>query len=49
MRNTPYQPTKNKQLTDAQEVRYTKDFKKADIAGNFRRPRVQQAKQENKK
>jgi len=43
-----YQPTKNKQLTDAQEVKYTREFKRADIAGNFRNPRVQKAKQENK-
>lgn len=47
LRNTQYQPTKNKQLTDAQEVHYAKDFKRADIAGNFRQSRVRQAKSEN--
>ncbi|WP_106494823.1 YfhE family protein [Lentibacillus sp. Marseille-P4043] len=47
MRNTQYQPTKNKQLSDAQEVRYAKEFKQADIAGNYRNPRVREAKQEN--
>ncbi|GAA0421066.1 MAG: YfhE family protein [Bacillota bacterium] len=47
MRNTQYQPTKNKQLSDAQEVHYSKDFKQADIAGGYRKPRVKQAKNEN--
>ena len=47
LRNTQYQPTKNKQLSDAQEVHYMKDFKKADIAGGFRKPRVNEAKREN--
>lgn len=47
LRNTQYQPTKNKQLTDAQEVHYSKEFKQADISGGFRKPRVQQAKREN--
>ncbi|WP_088051073.1 YfhE family protein [Virgibacillus dakarensis] len=49
MRNTQYQPTKNKQLSDAQEVHYTKDFKQADIAGGYRKPRVKEAKRENPK
>lgn len=47
MKNIQYQPTKNKQLSDAQEVHYSKEFKQADIAGGFRRPRVNVAKQEN--
>jgi len=47
MRKTQYQPTKNKQMSDAQEVHYAKDFKQADIAGAFRRPNVRQAKREN--
>ncbi|WP_371817598.1 YfhE family protein [Virgibacillus sp. MSJ-26] len=47
LRNTQYQPTNNKQLSDAQEVHYTKEFKKADIAGDFRKPRVREAKREN--
>lgn len=47
MANRQYQPTKNKQLSDAQEVHYTKDFKQADIAGGYRKPRVNQAKREN--
>ncbi|MDY0395703.1 YfhE family protein [Virgibacillus halophilus] len=49
MRNIQYQPTKNKQLSDAQEVLYTKEFKQADIAGGFRRERVREAKRENPK
>ncbi|MFU0789250.1 YfhE family protein [Cerasibacillus sp. JNUCC 74] len=47
MQHTPYQPTKNKQLTAAQEVLYAKAFKQADIAGGFRKPRVKQANKEN--
>ncbi|MEN1968400.1 YfhE family protein [Lentibacillus sp. N15] len=49
MRNIQYQPTKNKQLSDAQEVHYAKEFKQADIAGGYRRPRVNEAKRENPK
>lgn len=49
MRNTQYQPTKDKQLSDAQEVHYTKEFKKADIAGGYRKPKVKQAKSERPK
>ncbi|GGB61737.1 YfhE family protein [Virgibacillus dakarensis] len=49
MQNTQYQPTKNKQLSDAQEVHYTKDFKQADIAGGYRKPRVKEAKRANPK
>ncbi|GIP65546.1 hypothetical protein J32TS6_41010 [Virgibacillus pantothenticus] len=47
MRKTQYQPTKNKQLTDAQEIHYGKDFKQADIAGGYRQPRVKEAKYNN--
>ncbi|AIF45155.1 YfhE family protein [Virgibacillus halodenitrificans] len=47
MKNTQYQPTKNKQLSDAQEVHYAKEFKQADMAGGYRKPRVKQAKKEN--
>ncbi|MFD1038331.1 YfhE family protein [Virgibacillus byunsanensis] len=47
MRNSQYQPTKNIELSDAQEVHYSKDFKKADIAGGYRKQRVQEAKREN--
>ncbi|WP_174615714.1 YfhE family protein [Virgibacillus ihumii] len=47
MRKTQYQPTENKQLTDAQEVHYAKEFKHADIAGGYRQPRVKEAKGEN--
>lgn len=43
-----YQPTKNRQLSDAQEVHYAKAFKQADIAGNFRQARVRQAESNNK-
>ncbi|RYG71890.1 YfhE family protein [Lentibacillus lipolyticus] len=37
MKQSQYQPTKDKQLTDAQEVHFAKPFKQADIAGGFRR------------
>ncbi|GAA0597443.1 hypothetical protein GCM10009001_12010 [Virgibacillus siamensis] len=47
MRKAQYQPTKNKQLTDAQEVHYAKEFKHADIEGGYRKPRVKEAKGEN--
>ncbi|MFC4559929.1 YfhE family protein [Virgibacillus kekensis] len=47
MRRKQYQPAKDKQMTDAQEVRYSKEFKQADMAGGFRRPRVKEAKREN--
>lgn len=48
MSRSQYQPTNNKQLTAAQEVHYTSAFKQADIAGGYRRRRVEQAKKENK-
>jgi hypothetical protein len=35
-------------MSDAQEVHYAKEFKHADIAGGFRRPRVNQVKRDNK-
>ncbi len=44
MRKIQYQPTKDKQMSDAQEVHYAKAFKQADIAGGYRKPRVRQAK-----
>lgn len=47
MAKVQYQPTKNKQLTDAQEVRYAKVFKQADIAGGYCKPRVRAAKENN--
>ncbi|WP_164671003.1 YfhE family protein [Virgibacillus doumboii] len=47
MRKSQYQPTKNKQMTDAQEVHYAKDFKQADVAAGYRQSRVREAKQEN--
>lgn len=48
-RNTQYQPIKGIgiELSDAQEVRYAKEFKQADIAGGYRKPQVKQAKKEN--
>lgn len=49
MRDTQYQPIPKRELSDAQEVHYAKDFKKADIAGNFRKSRVAEAKHENPK
>ncbi|TLS38349.1 YfhE family protein [Pseudalkalibacillus caeni] len=34
-------------LTDAQEVTYAHEFKKADIAGGIRKRKVRKAKQKN--
>ena len=44
-----YQPIRGEgfELSDAQEVRYAKEFKKADMAGGYRRKRVREAKREN--
>lgn len=44
MNKTQYQPAEDQQLTAAQEVRYSKDFKRADIAGGFRKKMIQQAR-----
>ncbi|RKQ30390.1 YfhE family protein [Oceanobacillus halophilus] len=46
-RNAQYQPTVNQQLSDAQEVHYAREFKKADIAGGYRKSEVIEAKDEN--
>ncbi|MGI8315765.1 YfhE family protein [Halobacillus mangrovi] len=50
-KNAQYQPIRGNgdQLSDAQEVIYAKEFKQADIAGGYRKPRVKEAKQENPK
>ncbi|MGM8211250.1 YfhE family protein [Virgibacillus sp. W0430] len=48
MGKAQYQPSNDKQMSDAQEVHYAHDFKQADIAGGFRRERVKEAKRENK-
>lgn len=47
--NKQYQPIKGDgvHLSDAQEVHYAKEFKQADIAGGYRKPRVKEAKREN--
>ncbi|MBH0229707.1 YfhE family protein [Halobacillus yeomjeoni] len=47
--NTQYQPIggKYEDVSDAQEVVYAKEFKKADIAGGYRKPKVKEAKREN--
>ncbi|MFD1066391.1 YfhE family protein [Oceanobacillus locisalsi] len=47
MRNTQYQPAQKKEISDAQEVHYAKEFKQADIAGGYRKPQVKEAKSEN--
>ncbi|WP_404451168.1 YfhE family protein [Virgibacillus necropolis] len=47
MGKAQYQPTKNKQLSDAQEVLYTRDFKQADMAGGYRKSKVKEAKRDN--
>ncbi|WP_261134002.1 YfhE family protein [Bacillus sp. Marseille-Q3570] len=48
-RKAQYQPIRGDgiQLSDAQEVHYAKDFKQADIAGGYRKPKVKEAKREN--
>lgn len=45
MAKQQYQPARHLQMSDAQEVHYSKDFKQADIAGGYRKPKVKQAKQ----
>lgn len=49
-KKTQYQPMQGAghSLTDAQEVRYAHEFKQADIAGGYRKPRVKRARQEKK-
>ncbi|MBY7142330.1 YfhE family protein [Virgibacillus sp. NKC19-3] len=47
MPKTQYQPTDNRVLSDAQEVHYAKEFKQADMAGGYRKPKVREAKREN--
>ncbi|WP_082233093.1 YfhE family protein [Halobacillus massiliensis] len=44
-----YQPIRGNgiELSDAQEVVYAKEFKQADIAGGYRKPKVEEAKQKN--
>ncbi|MFD1416739.1 YfhE family protein [Oceanobacillus jeddahense] len=49
MRNIQYQPAKKRDISDAKEVHYSKEFKQADIAGGYRKPRVNEAKSENPK
>ncbi|WP_164214594.1 YfhE family protein [Virgibacillus sp. YIM 98842] len=49
MARTQYQPAQNKQLTDAQEVHYAKEFKRADSAAGYRREWVKEAKNKNPK
>lgn len=48
-RKAQYQPIggSGNEPSAAQEVIYAKEFKKADIAGGYRKPRVKEAKQEN--
>ncbi len=48
-RKTQYQPIggKGNEPSAAQEVIYAKEFKRADIAGGYRKPNVNEAKREN--
>ncbi|MCP3028516.1 YfhE family protein [Halobacillus sp. A5] len=48
-KNTQYQPVRGNgiDVSDAQEVRYSKEFKQADKAGGYRKPNVNEAKKEN--
>ncbi len=50
-RNIQYQPVRGNgmELSDAQEVSYAKEFKHADMAGGYRKPKVKEAKRENPK
>ncbi|HEU5138727.1 MAG TPA: YfhE family protein [Bacillales bacterium] len=47
-KKTQYQPIQGEghTLTDSQEVNYAREFKHADIAGGYRKPRVRQARRE---
>lgn len=49
-KKTQYQPAQGQghSLSDAQEVSYSHEFKQADIAGGYRKPRVKRAKREKK-
>jgi hypothetical protein len=49
MAKSQYQPAKDQELTDTQEVHYSRDFKHADIAAGYRRQWVKEAKKENPK
>jgi len=44
MRTHPYQPTEKQQLSSAQEVRYSREFKQADIAAGFHRQHARKTK-----
>jgi|GEM_PF-3475514 len=44
MRTQPYQPAEKQQLTSAQEVRYSKEFKQADIVAGFHRQHARKTK-----
>ncbi|MFB1051739.1 YfhE family protein [Paraliobacillus sp. JSM ZJ581] len=48
-RKQQYQPTKKAgvELSDAQEVNYNRAFKQADIAGGFRKEKLDQIRREN--
>ncbi|MGP4061824.1 YfhE family protein [Halobacillus litoralis] len=48
-KNSQYQPIggSGEEPSDAQEVNYAKEFKQADIAGGYRKPKVKDAKNEN--
>ncbi|WP_018933218.1 MULTISPECIES: YfhE family protein [Gracilibacillus] len=48
-RKTQYQPIggNGDEPSDTQEVIYAKEFKQADIAGGYRKPKVNEAKKEN--
>ncbi|MBP1968632.1 hypothetical protein J2Z83_000724 [Virgibacillus natechei] len=46
MAKSQYQPAgNNQQLSDAQEVHYSREFKRADAAGGYRKQQVREAKQ----
>lgn len=49
-KSTQYQPIQGEgySLSDAQEVHLAKEFKRADIAGGYRKPRVKEARREKR-
>lgn len=48
MPRSQYQPTRDMQMSSAQEVHYSRLFKQADTAAGFRRQRVKQAERNEK-
>lgn len=48
MAKSQYQPVREQQLSDAQEVHYAKEFKQADIAAGYRKTNSKDRKNSSK-